>query len=492
MKRSKKLYTLLGVLAVLLAATVGVLNYEEKKEEIENSGEVIIAVREDDVTELSWEYNSNSLAFYKDSKWFYEGDDAFPVDADKIADLMSCFIEWEASFVIENVEDYGQYGLENPECVIRLVTEEQSYEIKLGDFSTMDSERYVSIGDGNVYLMADDPAEDYDIALSDLIKHDQIPDIENATGITFAGTVVKDGRYGEIALEEASATYSEEDLHSMNVNGEKAALDSANVENYLLAIEGLGLGSFKTYSATEEELEECGLNDPELIITVAYPEEDEDGETPTEQFVISVGRNAEDVAKAEKNRLDEDGENSDSEDSSGSDDSEADSADDTDTVPAYVRIGESPIIYEITESEYESLMASSYDDLRHQEIYWGGFDIVKEVMISLDGESYVITAEGKDDERTYQLNGEEVSISSVQSALEAITAKEFTNEAADGKEEISLTIQLEHDNVKEVKLTFYRHDGSTCLAVVDGEPEAYVDRGEVVELVEAVNELVLK
>ena len=480
MKRSKRIYTLLGVLAVLLVATIGVLTYEEKKEEIENSGEVIIAVTEDDVTELSWEGGSNSLAFYKDGTWIYEEDDAFPVDGDKIQDLISCFSSWEASFVIENVENYGQYGLKNPEWIIRLVTDENSYEIKFGDFSTMDSQRYVSIGDGNVYLMAEDPTEDYDIALSDLIKHDRIPDIEEATGITFAGTAVKDGEYGPVTLEETSATYSEEDLHSMNINGEKAALDSANVENYLLAIEGLGLGSFKTYSATEEELEECGLNDPELIITVDYPEEDEDGETPTEQFVISVGRNADDVEKAEKS--DESGENTDTEDSE----------DDTDSIPAYVRIGDSPIIYEITESEYESLMAASYDDLRHQEVYWGGFDIVKEVMISLDGESYVITAEGKDDERIYQLNGEEVSISSVQSALEAITAKEFTKDAADGKEEISLTIQLEHENVKEVKLAFYRHDGSSCLAVVDGEPAAYVDRGEVVELVEAVNELVLK
>lgn len=37
MKRSKRLYGLLGVLAVVFIATVGVLTYEEKKEEIKTA-----------------------------------------------------------------------------------------------------------------------------------------------------------------------------------------------------------------------------------------------------------------------------------------------------------------------------------------------------------------------------------------------------------------------------------------------------------------------
>ena len=38
----------------------------------------------------------------------------------------------------------------------------------------------------------------------------------------------------------------------------------------------------------------------------------------------------------------------------------------------------------------------------------------------------------------------------------------------------------------------YRYDGNKCLAVVDGEPVSLVDRSHVVDLIEAVNAIVLK
>lgn len=40
-------------------------------------------------------------------------------------------------------------------------------------------------------------------------------------------------------------------------------------------------------------------------------------------------------------------------------------------------------------------------------------------------------------------------------------------------------------------LTLYRHNGSTCLASVDGSPIAYVQRTQAVDLIEAVNQVIL-
>ena len=54
-------------------------------------------------------------------------------------ELLEIFEEFGVSFVIEDVEDYGQYGLDDPEGTIRLEAGEESYEILLGDFSAMDS-----------------------------------------------------------------------------------------------------------------------------------------------------------------------------------------------------------------------------------------------------------------------------------------------------------------------------------------------------------------
>ena len=153
MKRSKRIYILLGVLSVSCMATLGVMRWEEEKEKIENSDEIILELSGDQVTSISWEIESEKLAFHKDERWIYDEDEAFPVDEEKISELLKQFQEFGVSFVIEEVEDYGQYGLDDPACTIRLGTGEQSYEILLGSYSSMDSQRYVSIGDGNVYLV---------------------------------------------------------------------------------------------------------------------------------------------------------------------------------------------------------------------------------------------------------------------------------------------------------------------------------------------------
>ena len=73
----------------------------------------------------------------------------------------------------------------------------------------------------------------------------------------------------------------------------------------------------------------------------------------------------------------------------------------------------------------------------------------------------------------------------------SLKAAEFTDEHPDGKQEISFTIHLDNENVQEVSMELYRYDGEHCLAVVDGEPVSLVDRSSVVDVVEAVNEIVL-
>ncbi len=80
----------------------------------------------------------------------------FPWTGKKIAALLVQLREFGVSFMTEKVEDWGQYGLDTPVCTIHMETEEDTYEILLGDYSDMNSERYVAIGDGNAYLVKDD------------------------------------------------------------------------------------------------------------------------------------------------------------------------------------------------------------------------------------------------------------------------------------------------------------------------------------------------
>ena len=89
MKRYKRLYLLLGILAVACLATFGVLRFEEHQEQIKNSDEVILEIPTDSVKTLSWENETVSLSFHKDDAWVYDDDDAIPVDEEKINELLA-------------------------------------------------------------------------------------------------------------------------------------------------------------------------------------------------------------------------------------------------------------------------------------------------------------------------------------------------------------------------------------------------------------------
>ena len=113
MNRSKKLCILLGILAAACIATLAVLGAEERREQIKNSGETILALESQAVRSLSWDHEGASLAFHRDGTWLYDGDEAFPVSEEKIDELL------------EHREKYGGYrifidGACSPQVIARL------------------------------------------------------------------------------------------------------------------------------------------------------------------------------------------------------------------------------------------------------------------------------------------------------------------------------------------------------------------------------------
>lgn len=470
MNRSKKLYILLGVLVVVCAAAFGVTRLEEHKERIRTSDEIILELPSDSVQSLSWDHEGTTLAFHKDGGWLYDEDDAFPVDEERINELLGQFRAFGVSFTIEDVEDFGQYGLDDPVCTIKLTAEEQSYQILLGSFSTMDSKRYVSIGDGNVYLVQNDPLDHFDTDLSTMIRNDETPSLDSVTEIQFSGAE----NYSIIYQEDSGNTYSADDVYFAQQNGENLPLDTSSVNSYLRTISSMSLTNYVTYDATDEELRAYGLDSPELTITVGYTAEDENGDEGQNTFVLHISRDPEEKKAAEEETED------------GSDSSAGG------TATAYARVDSSPIVYKIFSTEYWQLMSASYDDLRHLEVLWADFSDIRQIDISLEGASYTITSEKDGDDRTYFYQGEELEIDDFQAALEALSADSFTDVRPAQKEEISLTVYLDNENCPEVAIQLYRYDGIHCLAVVDGTPISFIGRSDVVDLIEAVHAIVLK
>lgn len=470
MNRNRKIGILLGVFLCISLAAIGVSRYEERKEMIKNSDEVILEVSGEEVKTLSWECDTGSFAFHRDgdSRWIYDEDEAFPVDQDKIGKLLEQFQEFGVSFIIEEVEDWAQYGLDQPICTIHMETESETYEILLGGYSAMDSERYVSIGDGSAYLVKEDPLAQFSVEIRNLIKHDDVPALQDVTQVQFSGE-----RSGRIIYEEDSAsTYCTEDVYFMEQGKEYLPLDTSNVNAYLGTIKNLNLMDYVDYNASEDDMAIYGLDKPELSVVISYTTAGEEtGKETEEAFVLNVGR---DPAERKEASAEDGGE---------------DAGED---VTAYARVGESRIIYRLPADQYKKLMDMSYDSLRHQEIFWADFADMYQLDILLEGSTYTITSSEGEDGRTYYYREEELEMAGIRSAIRNLKAVSFTDETPSQKEEISLTIYLDNENYPEVPIQLYRYDGSECIAVVDGEPAAFVERACVVDFIEAVNAIVLE
>ena len=113
---------------------------------------------------------------------------------------------------------------------------------------------------------------------------------------------------------------------------------------------------------TDEELASYGLDDPELTVRVDYTD---DGTSDT--FVLHISRAPEERKEA------------------------ADSGSEADT--ADMRIGDSKIIYRLSGSSYETLIAADYDDLRNQEISPGDFGEVNSIEATLKNVTCTIASQ---------------------------------------------------------------------------------------------------
>lgn len=497
MKRYKKVAALVAVLVVVCIATFATTRYEEKQEQIRTSDEIILQIPREDVRSLSWDYSDGTgLAFnHTGESWAYQEDAAFPVSEDKVMDILSHFEDFGVTFAIEDVTDFAQYGLDEPEATLHLATETQSYDIRLGTFSKMDQQRYIDIGDGNVYLVSEDPMDYISSELSDMILHDDTPDFEMVTDITFAGaetdTIAR--------VEESTDTYApDEDVYFAERDEKSVPLDTANVQKFLSTVTALDLTDYVTYNATEDELKEYGLDAPDLSVTInyTYTETDEDGEETTisDTCVLHLSENPEERAEADK---------------------QVEEGNTAGSVTKYVRIGDSQIVYTLDDTDYAILTAVSYDDLRHAEVFWADFDIVTQIDIDLEGNEHTLVSEITEDEERvwyYQEEAEPVTaeestestaeteteddretldISDLQDALYDLTADSFSDELPTQVEELGLTLHLDNENFPTVEIRLYRYDGSNCLAVVDGDPLSLVSRTSVMTLVEAVQAIVL-
>ena len=162
--------------------------------------------------------------------------------------------------------------------------------------------------------------------------------------------------------------------------------------------------------------------------------------------------------------------------------------------------------------------------VKAKEVFWADFEDVYQIDITLEDTEHTLVSELDEDENhIWHYQGQDTTIAAteettetvaeetdgdeateaeetveealdltdLQNTLNALSASSFTSEQPTEKEEIRLTLYLENEKFPEVEIILYRYDGTNCLAVVDGVSVSLIPRSSVMDLVEAIQAIVL-
>lgn len=292
MKRGKKLLLLTLVLVVVAGAALAALKFMPDEEVEETESISVLTLDAESITGLAWSYGDESLSFVCDgSVWSYSEDADFPLDTSYMSAMTSAVSDISAEKVIEEASDLAEYGLDEPVCSIT-VTAEAETTIDIGDETSLDGLRYVSIGDGNVYLVSSDLLTNFSYGLYDLVAKETLPDMSELVSFSVeraSGTLVIDYLEGSDLAYTDRYTYFAEDGDGW------LSLDSELAENFVSQITGLTWGDCVDYKADLKTLGNYGLDSPAVTVTVNYiettevetNETDEDGEPITVEMSYS-------------------------------------------------------------------------------------------------------------------------------------------------------------------------------------------------------------
>ena len=106
---------LLCIFLILVILYLALRSKNQQEEEAENAGIPILEMDSDSVTEVSFQINGEQVQFAKEEDtWVNANQSDFPVNQDKLIDLVADLTDTEADRVLSDVENLSEYGLEEP------------------------------------------------------------------------------------------------------------------------------------------------------------------------------------------------------------------------------------------------------------------------------------------------------------------------------------------------------------------------------------------
>lgn len=261
MKQKHLLFTLAGILAVLLILYVALHNWNGIREKEEEEDPVYVTGAED-ITRIAFETGEDKMSFTKtEDQWVCDSDTQIPIAQDTVQAVADAVGNLEAVRELKNPDDLKDYGLEEPSYTVDYtLADGTSAVLSIGN-ATGDN-YYASVSDKEqVYTISGDFLYNFDFDIANYVQNDEVPSIgsDNLKKVT----VEQNGEETE---------YTEEEQMDQLAGGFGA----------------LTLEDCVNYHASPEELEAYGLGEKERMTVTAVYEDSETGEEKT--LVVYIGK----------------------------------------------------------------------------------------------------------------------------------------------------------------------------------------------------------
>ena len=467
MKRAKKLLILLGILIVVCAAAFAAskLNPELSTGSDDDESSAVFTLDADSVTALSFKY-TGSLSFERDGSTWYSNDDPdFPLDGSRIDRMVSAISSITAERTIDEPAALSEYGLSDPICQVTVSTGSgEQLVLSFGSEAELGGNRYMSTGDGKVYLVDKNIIDSFDCGLYDLVTKEQLPNMSNIVSFTVESG---DSHYELDRIENSGLAYSDSYVWFYKDGDDYLTLDTALTNAFTGKITGLTWGECVNYKANDDDLKTYGLAGPTAVVKVNYIESSEVATSMTD----SDGNTIYDTQETEHTFKLEIGGYLDDK--------------------CYARIAGSQMVYLIDGTICDNLLHATYESLQPDEVLDMDWDTVDSVDVDLPNSSASFTkSENADGETAWLLDGEEKELQPILDRLNEMLPSDSGSEKEAGANALlRFTFHRNTDNFKTVVLEFYDYDSSNCLVSLDGSARLLVARSDFSAVLESVSAL---
>ena len=184
MNKQKRTFVILAiVLAACLAGYLGLLNYNKYKSDDDSESESdsveALSLDSSDVKSLSFLIDGQEYSFSRiksevtsdetestesektdtnsesstddDDQWVCDNDTSLKINTSKVTSLLGNATSITASKKFDSDADTSDFGLDEPQNVVKLSTDDKAYTITIGEKNAMLGEYYIKVND-DVYL----------------------------------------------------------------------------------------------------------------------------------------------------------------------------------------------------------------------------------------------------------------------------------------------------------------------------------------------------